>query len=119
MPVQSRSIPSLASSPKSKSFFRALLRLPQVAGADVNLNDPALKQRSSQSSPNCCNALWSLMARPTASDVAVQANVGLQVNCGSVWRMLETLKMTQIGSRASQFAGMQNALPIFDVVGCD
>jgi hypothetical protein len=34
------------------------------------------------------------MARPTASDVAVQANVGLQVNCGSVWRMLETLKMT-------------------------
>ena len=30
---------------------------------------------------------------PTASDVAVQANVGLQVNCGSGSRVLETLKM--------------------------
>jgi hypothetical protein len=27
--------------------------------------------------------------------------------------------MTQVGSRASQFAVMQNALPIFDVVGYD
>jgi hypothetical protein len=32
---------------------------------------------------------------PTASDVAVQANVGLQVICGSGSRVLETLKMTQ------------------------
>jgi len=39
------------------------------------------------------------MARPTASDVAVQANVGLQVNCESVWRMLETLKMTHTRHR--------------------
>ena len=32
---------------------------------------------------------------PTASDIAAQANVSLQVNCGSGSRMLEMLKMTQ------------------------
>jgi hypothetical protein len=34
---------------------------------------------------------------PTTSDVAVQANVGLQVKCGSGSRVLERLKMTQSG----------------------
>ena len=31
---------------------------------------------------------------PTASDIAVQANVGVQVNCGSRWRVLERSKMS-------------------------
>jgi hypothetical protein len=36
---------------------------------------------------------WDVGSWPTASDVAVQANVGLQVNCGSGSLVLETLKM--------------------------
>ena len=37
------------------------------------------------------------MLWPTASDIAVQANVSFQVNCGSRWHALERPKMTLFG----------------------
>jgi hypothetical protein len=46
---------------------------------------------------------------PTASDIAVQANVSFQVNCGSRWRVLERSKMTGIRHRVADFAVTHNA----------
>jgi hypothetical protein len=44
---------------------------------------------------------------------------GDQRTCAAEARGPHSTRMTQVGSRASQFAVMQNALPIFDVVGYD
>jgi hypothetical protein len=49
-----------------------------------------------------------LVLWPTASDVAVQANVGLQVNCGSGSRVLETLKMTLLDRLLRVVSAMQH-----------
>jgi hypothetical protein len=48
-----------------------------------------------------------LVLWPTASDIAVQANVGFQVNCGSRWRVLERSKMTPNRHQRSKFAVLQ------------